>query len=273
MPSEPAALARVRLQRAVARLRERDIGVRFVTVGAQRVFVDSLDRYAAALAWKLRWRDGPVQRLIAREVEPGMTAVDVGANVGWYTLALARQVGPRGRVLALEPDARCFELLRRGIAGNRCAHVEARLVAAAEYSGWTTLYRSAADLGDHRLVPAAEERPAHTVRGVSLDELLADAPRIDFVKLAVQGAEVSVLRGLRQTLARHPELRVLCAVAPSLLERAGASAAALFDPLRSAGLQPHQIGRAGAAEPIHPADAWSLARAVGRVMLYFRRPT
>jgi FkbM family methyltransferase len=262
---------RARWRRVLTRLRARDIGIRFVTVGPHRVFVDSLDRYAAALAWKLRWRDGPVQRLIAREIEPGMAAVDVGANVGWYMLALAGRVGAGGRVLALEPDARSFELLRRGVAGNRCKQVELRQIAAAEYSGWTTLYGSDADLGDHRLVPAAEERPAQTVRAVSLDELLADAPRLDVVKLAVQGAEVSVLRGLRQTLARHAKLRLLCAVSPLLLERAGASAAALFDPLRRAGFVPYRLTADGTPEAIHPEAAWSLARAQGRVMLYFRR--
>jgi hypothetical protein len=55
-------------------------------------------------------------------------------------------------------------------------------------------------------------------------DLLADTPRVDFIKLAVQGAEVSVLRGARQTLARHAALRILCDVSPPLLERSGVGA-------------------------------------------------
>ena len=58
------------LRRHLAGLRARDIGIRFVTLGADRLFVDSLDRYAAAMAWRFGWRDGPAQRLIAREVGP-----------------------------------------------------------------------------------------------------------------------------------------------------------------------------------------------------------
>jgi FkbM family methyltransferase len=257
------------MRRRLDALRARDIGIRAVALGPDWLFVDTPDRYAAALAWKLGWRDGAARRLIAREVGPGMVAVDVGANVGWYTLALARRVGVGGRVYALEPEARCFELLGRTV--GRWAQAELRQVAAADYSGWTTLYLADVDQGDHRIVPAGAERRMVTVRAVSLDDLLSDAPRVDFVKLAVQGAEVAVLRGLRTTLARHPTARVLCTVSPALLERAGAGADALFEPLREAGLVPHQLWRDGTTEPIHPRVAWSRARACGRLHLYFRR--
>jgi FkbM family methyltransferase len=271
MSSGVAPSVRIGLRCYLDRLRGRDIGIRFVTVGGDRLFVDSPDRYAAALAWKLGWRDGAARRLIGREVGPGMVAVDVGANIGWYTLALARRVGAGGRVVALEPEARCFELLRRAVGGGRCSQVEPRQIAAGDYSGWTTLYVSDTDQGDHRVIPAPEERRQQTVRAVNLDDLLADAPRIEFVKLAVQGAEVAVLRGMRRTLACHPDLRLLCAVSPALLERAGAAADALFEPLRDAGLVPHHLRHNGTAEPIHPAAAWSLARVTGSAMLYFRR--
>jgi FkbM family methyltransferase len=263
--------ARAWLRRRFDAVRGRDIGIRAVELGPDRLFVDSLDRYAAALAWKCRLRDAAAQRLIAREVGPGMVAVDVGANVGWYTLALARRVGAAGRVYAFEPEARCFELLGRAVGGGRCTQVEPRQVAAADYSGWTTLYVADGDQGDHRVVAAAGERRMVTVRAISLDDVLADATRVDFVKLAVQGAEVSVLHGLRRTLARHAGLRLLCAVSPALLERAGAGADALLGPLRAAGLLPHRVDPDGTAEPISPGAAWSLARARGRVLLYFRR--
>ena len=271
MSAAPASLG-ARWRRYLAEWRGRDIGIRFVRIGADRLFVDSPDRYAAALAWKLRWRDGAAQRLIGREVGPGMVAVDVGANVGWFTLALARRVGPGGRVIALEPEARCFELLRRAVGGGRCSQAEPRQIAAADYSGWTTLYVSETDQGDHRIIQPADERRRDTVRAVSLDDLLADLPRVDFLKLAVQGAEVSVLRGCGRSLARHPELRLLCAVSPALLERAGAPAEALFEPLRTAGFLPHRVRYNGIPEPIQPLTAWSLARAAGSLRLYFRRP-
>jgi FkbM family methyltransferase len=199
-----------------------------------------------------------------------MVAVDVGANVGCYTVGLARCVGTQGRVYALEPETRCFELLGRAVGAARCAQVELRQVAAADYSGWTTLYVSDVDQGDHRIVPAAVERRTVTVRAVSLDDVLADAEHVDFIKLSVQGAEVAALRGLRRTLQRNPGLRLLCTISPLLLERAGAGADAVFDPLVDAGWSPHQVRRDGTTELVDPRVAWSLARARGRLLLYFR---
>lgn len=259
------------LRRRVGALRARDIAIRSVQIGSDRLFADTVDRYAAALAWKHGWLDAGAQRLIAREIRPRMVAVDVGANLGCYTLALARRVGVDGHVYALEPEPRCFELLCRATGGDRCVQVEARQVAAGEYSGWTTLYVAGTDHGDHRVVPAAEERRAVTVRAVSLDDLLADVPRVDFVKLSVQGAEVSALRGMQRTLARHAQLRVLCAVSPALLERAGAGPDNLFGPLCGAGFVPHCLQRDGTTERVHPEVAWSMACAAGRLLLYFRR--
>ena len=259
------------LRRHLEALRGREIGLRAVRCGTDRLFADTVDRYAAALTWAHGLRDGAAQRLIAREVVPRMVAVDVGANLGCYTLALARRVGVDGRVYALEPDARCFELLSRAVGGGRCIQVEPRQLAAGEYSGWATLYVADGDQGDHRVVPAAEERRTVTVRAVSLDDLLADVPRVDFVKLSAQGAEVSVLRGLRATLSRHPKMCVLCTVSPALLERAGAGADALFGPLQAAGFAPHVLRRDGTPEPVRAAVAWSMARAAGRVQIYFKQ--
>ena len=96
-------------------------------------------------------------------------------------------------------------------------------------------------------------------------------PRVDLLKLSIQGAEVSALRGLQRTLAQRPPLGILCAVSPVLLERTGAGADAFFTPLAAAGYVPHRLRRDGTAEPIHRDVAWSLARAAGRLLLYFRK--
>ncbi len=262
---------RARLRAWWAQQRARDIGIRAVPLGPDHVYPDTLAGWLQAQAWRRGWRDGGVRRWISRALPDGGVAVDVGAYLGWYTLAFARQVGPGGRVLAFEPEASNFDLLTRAVGGGRLPQVEARQIAVLEQRGWTALYVATTDRGDHRVVPAAEERRVVTVPGAGLDELLADAPRVDVVKIAAQGTELSVLRGLRRTLARPQPPRVLCTLAPALLERAGTSPGVLFELLDELGYVPYRCAADGTPVPVHPDVLWREAVAAGRVMALIQR--
>ncbi|HSP96719.1 MAG TPA: FkbM family methyltransferase [Candidatus Dormibacteraeota bacterium] len=266
-PADAFGAARSWLRRQGAR----DVGVRAVPVGADAVYPDTVDGWLTSQAWRLGLRDGGAQRLIAREMAVGGLAVDVGAYLGWYAVALARRAGATGRVIALEPETGNFDLLTRAVGAGRFPQIDARQVAAAEYSGWTSLYVATGDRGDHRIVPADEERRTCTVRAVSIDDLVGAEPRLDFLKISVQGAEVSVLRGARRALEHNPALRILCAVAPALLTRAGASAAALFEPLAERGFAPYRLERDGSAVRTHATALWAEAQARGRLLVLFRR--
>lgn len=258
------------LERLLAVLNRVPIGERAVRVDGERIWTASPDRLLAALAWKTGLLERAERRLIARAIHPGMVAVDVGANLGVHTLALARAVGPAGRVHALEPDPSNFRLLVRTVATAGHAQVALYRVAAAAQAGEVDLHLSAANRGDHRLHVDAAPRARVRVPVVALDELLARERRVDFVKIDVQGAEVAVLRGLRRTLARSPGVGVLCELSPALLRQAGADPEECFAILRGAGLGAHRIQREGTWAPIDDERARRAAEAAGYLNLYFR---
>jgi len=254
----------------LAALNRLPVGERAVRVDGDRLYAASPDRLLAALAWKTGLRERAERRLIAREVKPGMVAVDVGANLGVHTLALARAVGPAGRVHALEPDPANFRLLARAVTEARVAQVTLHRAAAAAQAGEMDLHLSAVNRGDHRLHPDAAPRARVRVPVVVLDELLAGEPHVDFVKIDVQGAEVAVVRGLERTLARNRAVGVLCELSPGLLRQAGSDAEVLFALLRARGLRLHRLGRDGTCTPVDDADALGAAEAAGYLNLYFR---
>ena len=192
-----------------------------------------------------------------------MVAVDVGANVGFHTLVMARCVGATGRVHALEPEPRNFKLLTRAVEEAGYRQVRLHRAAAARATGRELLYVAGDNRGDHRLTPAAEARAHMPVATVALDDLLAEEPRIDLIKIDVQGAEVDVLAGLTRILSRRPPPELLCEVSPDLLARAGAGADAFFAPLQRAGLSPHRLERDGTPLPISEEDAWRLGASGG----------
>lgn len=248
------------------------LGERSVRVEAGRLYVETLDRYLAAVLWKLGWLETEERGLIAREVKAGMTVVDVGANIGLHTLGLARCVGPSGRVHALEPEPRNFRLLARAVKAARLDHVRLHAAAAAERDGSLALYLSDANQGDHRAYPDVESRHAVTVPAVSLDDVLAEEPKVDFMKIDVQGFELHAMRGMARTLRRSPDIGVLCELCPELLRSAGGRPEELLRLLGEAGLVPHRIRSSGAHAPIEGEEALAIAESWGYVNLYFRRP-
>ena len=133
------------------------------------------------------------------------TCVDVGANVGFYTLHMAKRVGARGRVFAFEPDPRNASRLRRNIALNAFdAVVEVAETAVSERDGRGTLHRSDdAHSGWGSLAPHREETTSMEVPTTTLDSFL-DArgiDRVDLLKADVEGSEVELLRGAARSLA------------------------------------------------------------------------
>ncbi len=149
-------------------------------------------------------------RLVERLLRPGMTVLDIGAHHGLYTLLAAKRVGRRGRVIAFEPSARERKRLLTNVRLNRFANVRAELCALGDRAGEADLFLvdGPEDWYNSLRPPAVEERTC-TVRVEvrRLDDVLETLgiSRVDFIKLDVEGAELSVLRGAAKLL--HGESR------------------------------------------------------------------
>lgn len=149
-----------------------------------------------------------VPRILAEVAEPGMTAVDVGANIGYTTMTMARAVKPHGRVFAFEPAALAYAQLCRNLAENNFDWVHTERCACGEVAGTAELNVANVSTEYSSLAPCWRNFASHVepVRVVRLDEQL-EAP-LDLVKVDVEGAEWPVLRGLGDLLSSRPILVV-----------------------------------------------------------------
>jgi len=195
----------------------------------------------------------------------GMTFLDVGANLGYYTALAARAVGPDGRVLAVEPDPDSFGYLEQTIAANAVGNVEAFPVAASDAPAMLPLYISTDNRGDNRLYASDEERPQVEVKARPLDALLREnnIETVDLIKIDVQGYEPKVIAGLRETIIASPNLTLLTEFWPQGMTEAGGDANEFLKTLRELGLTLHELKPDGSlAELTNDSDL--IARHRGR---------
>jgi FkbM family methyltransferase len=194
---------------------------------------------AAYSGYKTWIEAGPVNRL--REFVPeDSTVVDVGANVGFFTMKFALWVGEQGRVIAVEPDRENFEVLAAKVkkAGLQ-DRVRLHQAAAAAETGLVRLRRNELHPGDHRISFRPE---GISVPAVTVDDLVAAAApqSVSLVKIDVQGAEMLVLKGAKRMLDQmHPALFV--EVDDGALRSFGSSAHELVKYLRVRGYETHEL--------------------------------
>lgn len=138
------------------------------------------------------------QTALAQFLRPGMVAYDLGAQAGFYTLVMARAVGPSGTVIAFEPSADAVSLLLRHLRLNHLTNVRVVATAVSDrcgLDGFTT------DRDKTMNSLAAPESTTLMINTITLDSV--DLPAPDLIKMDVEGAEGAVLRGALRILERH----------------------------------------------------------------------
>lgn len=147
-----------------------------------------------------------IKRAIKRFLQAGQTAIDVGANLGLFTLLMAHRVGREGRVHAFEPNPQIFSRLTAHVLKNTFEKtVTLHRTAVSDRNGALTLFTYPRHHGLSCIVPRPDlPHEATEVNAVTLDALF-EAGEIrtpSFVKIDVEGAELLVLKGARQLVER-----------------------------------------------------------------------
>jgi FkbM family methyltransferase len=169
------------------------------TVGEVELLCDAAD---AAVTPGLRSGEYEphLTAVFERYCQPGMTVVDVGANLGYYTLLASKRVGPSGRVISLEPNSENCRLLLSSLRLNGITNVELIPVAADAATGWA--YYSTHVGSNGGLIDDGDllRHPGVVVPTFRLDEIV-DGP-VGFLKMDVEGAEGRVVKGAAKLIAR-----------------------------------------------------------------------
>ena len=177
-----------------------------------RIHVDPSDYAVGHTLARTGGYEPEVSATLRRVLPRGATFIDIGANIGWFSLLGALIVGPSGHVVAVEPNPRNVALLRESVKDNGFENIDILPVALAERPGVAALET---DGSNGRVIPIDGPPPetveaSFVVATYPLDELLNDVgtSRVDVMKIDVEGAEPLVLLGATKTISQNRPLLI-----------------------------------------------------------------
>jgi FkbM family methyltransferase len=207
--------------------------------------------------------DDPAQlAYLERTVEPTMTVLDVGANIGGASLLAARLMGNRGRLFAFEADPDTYTALRANFALNQLPYTfEALHCAVTRSCGVVTLHRfprfaaswnSISRYDAHGLTPVSTTE----VDSIDLDTFVRERKLgvIDLLKVDVEGAEPEVFEGAKNALKNRVVRRVLFEISRVPLLGSGHEVGDVLEPLRAAGYAFYALNPDGRLRAVTPRE-------------------
>lgn len=184
-------------------------------------------------------------RWLSERLGAGDVFVDVGANIGYFSLLASKLVGRDGRVVAIEALPSTFDRLATNLERNGCDNVRALNVAAAETAGTLKVFRGPdSHTGLATVVADFGHEYERDVDAAPLSALLADdeVARARVIKIDVEGAELAVARGLRPILsATRPDLEVVIEMHPQPLGQQGQRARDVAEVLAGEGFHAYGL--------------------------------
>jgi FkbM family methyltransferase len=147
--------------------------------------------------------------IIKNIVKTGFSVLDIGANIGYYSLVCAELVGPEGKVYAFEPTPRTFEILKCNIHNNGFdAIVAPYQYGVSNVNQKAQLYINDYNKGDNRLYKSADMKSID-IDLVTIDSFLKPSGKIDVIKMDIQGAEALAVKGMSQLLQKDKPIIVM----------------------------------------------------------------
>lgn len=144
--------------------------------------------------------------VLKKFVQPGMRVVDVGANIGYYTLLLSKLVKENGTVWSFEPEAKNFDNLTTNIRLNRLTNVISVPKAVGSKNEIRDFFISSEESGEHSIVLKRHCKKVVRIRVVSLDSVIVD--KIDVLKTDTEGNDCEVLLGAKELIRKYRPLLI-----------------------------------------------------------------
>jgi len=192
---------------------------KIVNVLGHKMYLDDLDTLHLAIngVWE------PLEtNLVKNTIKEGDVVLNIGANIGYYTLLAARLVGPKGKVYAFEPDKTNFEIIKKNIRINNYENIIPVNKAVLNKTGKAKLYLSTENKGSHRIYQAGDSRKYVEIDVVSIDDFFKNKEdKVDFILMDIEGSEAKAFEGMKKVLRKNKKVKILTEFWDWAIEKAG----------------------------------------------------
>ena len=172
----------------------------------------------------------PVEtEIVKKEIKENDIVLDVGANIGYYSLIFAQLIGKSGKVYSFEPDPTNFEILKKNILVNKHENVILENKAVSNKEGNLKLYLSTENNGMHRIYPSKWCKESIDINSIKIDNYFNKNQKIDFIKLDIEGAEYDALLGMESIIQNNENIVIFIEFVPTSLEEHGTNPEKVID--------------------------------------------
>jgi len=179
-------------------------------------------------------------RVFSESIGRGMTVLDLGAHIGYYTLIAAKLVGPEGKVFAFEPEPQNFSLLERNVALNGYKNVTLVQKAVSDKTGIAEFYLDTESWG-HSLSPIGRSKESISVSVICIDEFIPEGTAVDVIKINIEGAEGRAVRGMERLLTKGDTKVIMIDFHLEGIEGQNSSPKEIWDKLTDFGFEMYDI--------------------------------
>lgn len=191
---------------------------KIVDVQGNKMYLDSED--TLNLSTRGVWEPFGTE-VFKKQIKEGDTVLDIGANIGYFTLIAAKIAGDKGKVYAFEPEKTNFSVLKKNVEINKYKNIVLIQKAVSNKNGKTSFYLDKKDLGKHSLFNL-DKGERIEIEIVKLDDYFKDYKgKIDFIKMDIQGAEWLAIDGMSSLLKKNSNIKIYTELDPESLIKSG----------------------------------------------------
>lgn len=219
------------------------------TIFGHKIIVDTRDLSLAPHILLDGYWESWITKVFADQVMPGMNVIDIGANIGYYSLLAADKIGPEGHLTCFEANPELADIVfhnlhlngydGRSTVENKAVFSECKnlkLNVFQKYMGSSSLWADADHAKDYH-----DEQVAVDVEGITLDSYFPKGHRIDFMKIDAEGAEPHILKGAKRVISDNPQMKIIMEFAPSVLRISYGSIENFYADIKSFGFKIFEI--------------------------------